>query len=99
MKKAEPLGVRARACLDPERPVEEEVILAVTQPTFVLACFQLRLRLDDGLMESDEPLFCLSCLLQVSSSLSRGKLNACCMILLTELGLPIVQDLADALRA
>ena len=99
MKKAEPLGVRARACLDPERPVEEEVILAVTQPTFVLACFQLRLHLISGLMQPDEALFCLSCLLQVSSSLSRGKLNACCMILLIKLDLPIVQDLAGTLRA
>ncbi|SRR5258708_6831396 len=96
MKEAEPLGIRARACLDPERLVEGEAVLAVTQHTFVLACFQLRLHLDDGLMQSDEPLFCLSCLLQVPPNLSHGELSACCVVLLTEFGLPIVQDLADA---
>ena len=72
-------------------------VLAVTPPTFALAGFQLRLHLDDGLMLSDEPLFGFSYLLLVA--LSSGELSNCCMVLLIELDLPIVQDLADALRA
>ena len=99
MKEAEPLGIRARACLDPDGLVEGEVALAVTHPTFALAGFQLRLYLDDGLMQPDKQLFCCSYLLQVSPSLSRSELSACCVVFLTEFGLPIVQDLADALRA
>ena len=75
------------------------MILAAAQPTFALADFQLRLHLDDGLMQPHERLFSFSCLLQVPPSLSRGKLSACCLVFLIELGLPIVQDLADALRA
>src|SRR5947209_19739841 len=60
----------------------------------VLACFPERLHLGDGLMQPHERLFSFPYLLRVSLSLS-----ACCLILLTELGLPMVQDLADHLRA
>jgi hypothetical protein len=90
MKEAEPLGIKARACLDPERLVEGDGCPGCCQPTFALAGFQLRLHLDDGLAQSDEPLLRLSCLLHISPSLSRGKLSICCMVLLIEVGLPIV---------
>ena len=75
------------------------VLPTVAQPLFVLACFQLRLLLSDGLMQPPERFFSFSYLLSVTLSLSSDKLNACCVVLLTELGLPIMQDLADALRA
>lgn len=57
------------------------------------------MHLGDGLMQPDERLFSFSYLLPISLSLSSDKLNACCVVRLAELGLPIVQDLADALRA
>ena len=74
------------------------MVQAVAQPSLLLARFQLRLHLSDGLMQSDEQMFCFSYLLQVSPSLSSGELSACCVVFLIELGLPIVQNLADALR-
>ena len=79
--------------------LREMVVQAVAQPSLLLARFQLRLHLSDGLMQPDERFFYFSYSLQVSPSLSRGKLNACFVVFLIELGLPIVQDLADALRA
>lgn len=99
MKEGEPLGIKARVCLDPERLIEGDVVLAVAQPTYALAGFLLRLRLDGGLMQSDERFFCCSNLLRVSVNLSRGKLSAYCTVFLIKLGLSIVQNLADALRA
>ena len=77
----------------------ETVVLAVAQATLMLACFPLRLHLSDGLMQPHEHLFSFPYLLPVSLSLIRSELNVCCVVRLTELGLPIVQDLADALRA
>lgn len=75
------------------------LVPAVAQLTFVLACFLLRLHLGNGLIQPHERLFSFSCLLPVPPIPSRGKLNACCVVRLAELGLPIVQHLADALRA
>ena len=70
--------------------LKETMVLAVAQSTFVLACFRLRLHLDNGLMQSEKHFFCFSCLLRVSMSLSRGKLNTCGVVLLAELGLAIM---------
>ena len=83
----------------PRGSLRETLVLAVAQLTIVLACFLLRLHLGNGLMQPHERLFSFSCLLPVPPILSRDKLSACCLVRLTELGLPIVQDLADALRA
>ncbi len=77
----------------------ETVVLAVAQAIFVLACFQLRLYLDKELMHPHQGLFRFPRLLLVSSSLSCGKLSTCCLVFLVELGLPIVQDVADRLHA
>src|SRR6266566_4338860 len=98
-KRLSPSRSRQALALTPMGSLRKTVILAVAQPTFVLARFQLRLHLGNGLMQPHERLFSYSCLLPVPPILSRGKLNACCMVRLTELGLPIVQHLADALRA
>jgi hypothetical protein len=76
----------------------ETAILPVAPPTSVLACFPLRLHLGDGLMQPHERLHCFPFSLPVSLSLSRDKLNACCMVRPVKLGLSIVQDLADARR-
>lgn len=87
------------ACLDPAGLLRETGVLAVGQVESVLTCFQLRLHLDDGLMEPDERLFSFPCLSRVSLSLSRVELRTCRLVLSTELGLPALQNLADALRA
>lgn len=50
VKRAEPIGTRARACLDPDELVKRVVVPTVAQPIFVLACFQLGLHLSEGLM-------------------------------------------------
>jgi hypothetical protein len=77
---------------------KEKVVPTGAQPTVVLACFPLRLHLGDGLMQPHECLFSFPCLLPVSLGLSRDKLNVGCVVRLAELGLPILQDMADALR-
>ncbi len=79
--------------------LKETLVLAVVQPTSVLACFQLCVHPCDALMQSDEPRFGCSYLLQVPPSLSRDELSACRVILLIELGLRCFQDGAGALRA
>jgi hypothetical protein len=92
-------GSRQALTLIPIGSLREMVVQAVVQLPLLLARFQLHLYLSDGLMQPDERFFYFPNLLQVPSSLSRGKLNACCVVFLIEFGLPIVQNLADALRA
>jgi hypothetical protein len=75
------------------------VVLTVSQATSVLACFPLGLHLGDRLMQPHEGLHCFPFSLPVSLSLSRDKLHVGCMVRPVKLGLSIVQDLADALRA
>src|SRR5438045_5937470 len=98
-RRLSPSRARQTLALTQMGSLRETVISAVAQPTFVLACFLLRLHLGNGLMQPHERLFSFSCLMPVPSILSRGKLNACCVVCLIELGLPIMQVLAGALRA
>ena len=70
--------------------LRETVVLAMAQSTLMLACFQLRLHLGEGLMQPHEPLFSVQFLLPVALSLSCAQLDACCVVRLAELGLPIV---------
>jgi hypothetical protein len=97
-KRLSPSGPKRELALIPMGSPKEKVVPTGAQPTVVLACFPLRLHLGHGLMQPHERLFSFPFELPVSLSLSRDKLNVCCMVLLTELGLSILQDMADILR-
>src|SRR5256885_11718096 len=77
--------------------LRETVALAVALTACMLACFPLCLHLDNGLMQPDERLFRFPCLLHVPLNLSHAELSPCCLVLLVELDLSALQDLADAL--
>lgn len=61
-KGAEPIGTKASVCLDPDRFVQGDGGSGCGAASFVLACFQLRLHLDKGLMQPDERLYRFPCL-------------------------------------
>jgi hypothetical protein len=97
IKKLSPSGSTRKLDLIPIGSLRVTAVQAVTPPTLVLARFQVQAHMSYGLVQPDKCFFSFPCLLPVPPSLSRGKLGACCVVRLTELGLSIVQDLADAL--